>query len=216
MAIQSIKHMIRVGGSGLCAIFFTLFAVCAHAQTAEYTPTPTTDLIDDQLMGEIRAFLTHPVVHMSVEASNARREGITEDKILELDQQWRAEAKSEDGAQPLIAAALGSPISTYLLRVQARSGGLYTEIFVMDNNGLNVGQSSITSDYWQGDEAKVQKTFPKGAGTIFIDEPEYRDDLKIWFAQINMTIDKDGAPIGVSTVEVNLTELARRRTAVGS
>jgi hypothetical protein len=82
----------------------------------------------------------------------------------------------------------------------------------MDANGLNVGQSSITGDYWQGDEAKFQKTFPNGADAVFIDEPEWDDDNKIWRAQMNMSIaDPDnGKTIGAATVEFNLTELQRR------
>ena len=82
----------------------------------------------------------------------------------------------------------------------------------MDAKGLNVGQSSITGDYWQGDEAKYQKTFPTGADAVFIDDPEWDDERKIWISQLNLTLaDEDGkTPIGVATVEVNLTELMRR------
>ena len=80
----------------------------------------------------------------------------------------------------------------------------------MDLNGLNVGQSSVTSDYWQGDEAKMQKTLPQGKGGIFIDEPEFLENPGIWVAQVNMVIDDGVDVIGVATVEVNLTELNRR------
>jgi hypothetical protein len=35
-----------------------------------------------------------------------------------------------------------------------------------------VGQSDVTSDYWQGDEGKWQKTFGTGdANAIFVDIP---------------------------------------------
>ncbi len=48
----------------------------------------------------------------------------------------------------------------------------------MDANGLNVGQNSIIGGYWQGGESKFQKTFPMGAEAVFIDEPEWDEDLK--------------------------------------
>ena len=35
-----------------------------------------------------------------------------------------------------------------------------------DNKGLNVGQSDVTSDYWQGDEAKWKKSYKMGAGAV--------------------------------------------------
>jgi uncharacterized phage infection (PIP) family protein YhgE len=37
---------------------------------------------------------------------------------------------------------------------------------VKDNKGLNVGQSDVTSDYWQGDEAKWKKSYKMGAGAV--------------------------------------------------
>ena len=192
-------------------LLLAIAGVLSPAMIAEPAPSPPKSLIDGTLLSDVRDFLNHEVVLRSLEAANARRQGITNEEILELDAKWREEAKDGgESSQPLIATALGSPISTFLLRVQAKSAGLFTEIFVMDANGLNVGQSSITSDYWQGDEDKVLKTFPLGAGAVFIDTPEYREDLGIWAAQVNLTIDRDGTPIGSSTVEVNLTELDRR------
>ncbi|MGD8332006.1 MAG: hypothetical protein PVJ49_21410, partial [Acidobacteriota bacterium] len=140
---------------------------------------------------------------------NRKNASVDQAKIDALDKQWRAERKVQD--QPLITAVLSSPLSSYLTRIQARSLGLYSEIFVMDNKGLNAGQSSITSDYWQGDEAKFQKTYEVGPDAVFIDEPEYNKETGTWRAQLNMTLAKDGAAAGSLTVEINLTELERRR-----
>ena len=170
------------------------------------------ELITDDVIADIREWVNVPVV---MEALRSRNEGagqLDQSEIDRLDKQWRAETEKDD--QPLITSVLANPLSSYLYRVQARSVGLLTEVFVMDRNGLNVGQSSVTSDYWQGDEAKFQKTVDVGPGTIFIDEAEYNDDTATWRAQINMTIDNaDGNAVGAITVEVNLTELERRRLA---
>jgi len=101
--------------------------------------------------------------------------------------------------------------------VQAQAQGLYYEVFVTDDKGLNVGQSAITSDYWQGDEAKFQKTFPISADAVFIDEAEWDGELKIWRAQLNLTIADEGGnqAIGAATIEINLTELMRRQAVIG-
>ena len=109
---------------------------------------------------------------------------------------------------------LSSPLSGYLLRIQAGSAGLYTELFVMTAKGLNAGQSSVTSDYWQADEAKFQKTFDVAADAVFVDDPEFDDETATWRCQVNMTLtDAAGARIGALTAEVNLTELERRAAA---
>jgi hypothetical protein len=171
-------------------------------------------LVGDRLVGELRAIVANEVVGLSVKAQNRRFAGLGEPGILKLDDQWKAEREAAD--KPLIAATLSSPLSTYLIRTQARSLGLYAEIFVMDRNGLNVGQSSVTSDFWQGDEAKFQKSFGAGPDTVFVDEPEWDDELGIWRAQVSLTVaDEAGAPIGAATFELNLTELQRRQ-ALGS
>ncbi len=186
---------------GLC-----VFASPVLAQSA----SPSVDIIDDAAIKEIRDWLQSPVVGMSVVAQNKRYASLPQSEVDALDKQWRAERKSAD--QPLIAAILSSPLSNYLTQIQAASAGLFTEIFVMDANGLNVGQSGITSDMWQGDEAKFQKTFPQGHNVVFIDEPELHDATKTWRVQVNLTVSGNGdVPIGAVTVEYNLTELARRR-----
>jgi merozoite surface antigen 2c len=170
----------------------------------------SSEIIDDTDIEEIRTWLQTPVVQISVEAQNGRTGEVAQDQIDKLDKQWRAERKEQ--VQPMVAAVLSNPLSNYLTQIQAASGGLYTEIFVMDSKGLNVGQSAITSDYWQGDEGKFQKTFPKGADAVFVDEAELNEGTKTWRSQINLTVvDTSKKPIGAITVEVNLTELARRK-----
>jgi hypothetical protein len=167
-------------------------------------------LITPALLDDLRGLLKRDIVQVTVKAQNARLAAIDADAITALDKQWVAERKAPD--KPLISATLSNPLSTYLLRMQARSLGLYSEVFIMDAKGLNVGQSSITSDYWQGDEAKWQKTFAVGADAVFVDEPEWHAETKTWRVQVNMAVPdaSGGAPLGAATVEIKLTELQRR------
>jgi hypothetical protein len=168
-------------------------------------------LIREHVIDEIRSWSSSPVVLLTLEASNEHYANLDQAGIDALDKQWRAEREVED--QPLITAVLSSPLSNYLTRIQARSRGLYTEIFVMDAKGLNAGQSSITSDFWQGDEGKWQKTFQVGPEAIFIDEIEINDDTGTENAQVNLSIAQDGQVVGAITVEINVTELRRRYAA---
>src|SRR4029450_4655915 len=168
------------------------------------------DIIKPEFVESLRQRLQQPVTILSVTSSNKRHENVQQAEIDKLDEAWKTEAKSDD--EPLIAEILSSPLSSYLLYTQAKSAGLFTEIFIMDKFGLNVGQSSVTSDYWQGDEGKFQKTFQGGPGAVFIDEPEYDDGTKTWRVQVNLTIvdPSSKAAIGAATAEITLTELQRR------
>jgi hypothetical protein len=195
-------------------LFLTLGLAVISAQSiaGENAPDPSA-LITPETVSQVRTWLANPIVALSINSQNELRGTLTQADIDSLDKQWRAEREAED--KPLISATLSAPLSIYLLRIQAGSLGLYPEIFIMDANGLNVGQSAITGDYWQGDEAKFQKTFPNGADAVFLDEPEWDEDQKIWRAQLNLTISDpaNGNAIGAATVEFNLTELQRRQQA---
>jgi hypothetical protein len=196
------------------AAFVLGSALCGAAEAEELASAGpqavSADIISAAFVSELRAQLQQPVTILSVAASNQRNEGVQQGEIDKLDTAWKTEAKSDD--QPLIAEILSSPLSSYLLYIQAKSAGLFTEIFVMDRFGLNVGQSSVTSDYWQGDEDKFLKTFAVGPDAVFIDEPEFNEETKTWRAQVNLTIVDPAtkAAIGAATAEINLTELQRR------
>lgn len=167
--------------------------------------------INAALIAQVRTFLSSDIVQMSVRNQNRKNSSATQADIDTLDKQWRDETAGT--AKPLISATLSNPLSAYLTRIQAHSSGLFTEIFVMDNKGLNVGQSSISSDYWQGDEDKWQKTYSVGAGSVFIDAPEWDAGSKTWQAQVNIAVDDAATKqvIGAATFQVNITELQRRR-----
>ncbi len=200
----------------LCALVLVAlgFPVAASAQQ-RFMGFTAEELIDAKFVEETRGWLEVPVVRMTVESQNARRGEISAEEIEARDQVWRKEREQQD--QPFVASVLSNPLSTYLTRIQARSIGLYSEIIVVDDVGLNAGQSAITGDYWQGDEAKFQKTFEVGRNAVFIDEPELNEATATWRAQLNLTLHSEaGEPIGAATVEVNLTELSRRRAFIGN
>lgn len=190
--------------SGLTAV--GIFLGISHASFA-WTPNVNT-LIDNNLKKEIHDFLANEVVITSIENQNIRYADLTQARIDELDALWMKQINAED--QYLIAAILSNPASAYLTRIQAHSVGKYVEIFVMDNKGLNVAQSSISSDFWQGDEDKWQKTYDASKGAVFVDKPEYNEKEKRWTVQYNTAItNAKGDNIGAATVEINLTEIAR-------
>src|SRR3546814_10589865 len=83
---------------------------------------------------------------------------------------------------------MGNPLSSYLIRKKAESNGLFAELFVFDAMGMNVGQSSVTSDYWQGDEDKYLQTFAVGPDAVFVDAIEYNDETRQRRRQVNFTI----------------------------
>ena len=178
---------------------------------ASYAEQPQIyDIIDSDLDKKIADILNNEIVVRSIQIQNKNHENLKQNDINDLDQEWRRQTKVEN--QPLISSLLNRPLSAYLTRIQAHSGGIFTEIFVMDNKGLNVGQSSMSSDFWQGDEDKWQKTYLKSANQKFIDEPEFNEKRDVWVVQYNIAItDNEGKNVGAATFELNLSELGRKK-----
>ncbi len=156
---------------------------------------------------KIKAWANNAAVIAAVKKQNEKNASLSEADILVLDKQWRAETKSAN--KPLISGILSNELSGYLKGVQGKSGDLYTEIFVMDAKGLNVGQSDVTSDYWQGDEDKWSQTFKIGPDAVHIGEIKTDESTQRLQAQVSITIvdPASHAPIGAVTVGVNVDQL---------
>ena len=97
----------------------------------------------------------------------------------------------------------------FLRAKKEASKGLFTEIFVMDNKGLNVGQSDVTSDYWQGDEAKWQKTFLVGPKAIHISDVKKDESTQTYQSQLSLPVvdPANNQVIGAITLGVNVEQL---------
>lgn len=179
-------------------------AVLTATLTAPAFADELTDAVAE-LAPEVATWLNSPAVIDAVTAQNAANAGLSEGQIIDLDNQWRAE--TEGGSQPLIEKVMGNALSAYLSDIKDSAGGKYTEIFVMDNRGLNVGQSDVTSDYWQGDEGKWQNTYQKGAGAVDVSEVELDESTQTYQSQLSVPVMNGGEVIGAVTVGVNVDML---------
>ena len=155
---------------------------------------------------KVAALVSNATVQSGIKAQNTKNASLSQADIDGLDKKWRAENKGS--AKPMIDATLGNALSKYLSKEKGKSEGLYTEMFVMDNKGLNVGQSDVTSDYWQGDEAKWKKTYSVGAGAVHIGKLKKDESTQQIQVQLSVAItDSSNAVIGAITLGVNLDNL---------
>jgi hypothetical protein len=155
----------------------------------------------------LRDIAESPVVVAAINAQNAITGSYDQARIDGLDEQWRAEVSA--ASKPLIEATLDTDASKWLQQAQEGSGGLFTEIFVMDAKGLNVAQSTITSDYWQGDEDKFTASYGAGAEAVHLGEIEQDESTQTFQSQVSITVvdPATGAPIGAITAGVDLSML---------
>lgn len=163
--------------------------------------------LDALAADRIATLAASPEVVAAVRAHNLKSSGFDQAAIDQLDRRWRQEVQSIE--QPTIDAIMDNALSQFLLRQQDASGGLFSEIFVMDARGLNVGQSELTTDLWQGDEDKWQKTYVAGPGSRHISEIEQDESTQLIQSQISLPVldPESGVPIGAITVGVNIERL---------
>ena len=150
----------------------------------------------------IRSWASAPELITAVKAQNSENGGLAEPQIIEMDNMWRAEVGGSD--TPTIDAVLNNEAAEFLRAQVAMLDGMVTEVFVMDSVGLNVAASAVTSDYWQGDEAKFTQTYPMGANGIHFSDVDFDESSQSYQAQISISlVDPDtGETIGAMTVGV--------------
>lgn len=193
---MSIRH------SFVALALFVSLSIPNASFANEYEPQ-LRDLFEQRL----QTWLQSPMLIEAINKQNEDHAGLTDAEIEKLDQDWRSQAKN--GGGPLVDRILSNEASAYLLGKKNEADELVTEVFIMDNKGLNVAVSDVTSDYMQGDEAKWQKTYGQGAGQIFVDEVEFDDSSETFQCQVSATVvdPNSGKAIGAITFGINIEEL---------
>jgi len=144
---------------------------------------------------------TNPVFVAEVKAQNGRN--VTLAEIQALDQQWIA---AEDEL-PIQKTCLTNACAQEVKRV-AGELKVVSEMFVMDNQGANVGQNTLTEDYWQGDEPKWQNSFNSGKGGIDAGKVKFDKSANCEDQKISLPIiDEQGQVIGAVCVGVRIDKI---------
>lgn len=195
------------------SLFILCFLFVSNQSYAQENIKIDSDILNNKkFLSDIKEWSQKPVVLISLMAQNKDNQNRTMDHIKALDKIWRDQLQSKN--KTVIVSKNKNPLSGYLSYIQSNSGGLYTSISIMDEKGLNVAQSVTTEDYWQGDEAKYQKTYALGSDAIYIDKAVFHEETQTWRAEFSLTLTEknDSKPLGAMTVEVNLNEFQRRES----
>lgn len=182
-----------IAAAVLCAFSTPAFAVDV--------PPAMTGYAQEQL----QLVASNTAIIDAIARQNEKTADLSNDEIIALDNEWRAGV--DGGDRTLIDTTLSNPASAFLSGLVESSGGMIAEVFVMDARGLNVGQSGVTSDYWQGDEAKFTETYPLGPDSMHVSEVELDESTNAYQAQVSITIsDPDtNTPIGAVTFGIDAT-----------
>ena len=141
----------------------------------------------------IKKIAADPVVIAAIKEQNAKKVSLAE--IQKIDKAWT------DGDTKVSNEVSARPCSVKLQELLKKQPDL-TEAFAMDDQGANVCMSGRTSDYWQGDEAKCQKSFNGGKGGVNFDERKFDSSAKAVIVQVSVPVLDQGKVVGALTVGV--------------
>jgi hypothetical protein len=176
------------------------FVVAALAQAGGTVP-PAVKETAYARVARAQAIARDPAIRAAVVASNAVAESAEE--IRRKDAYWIANPRD-----PLRKAVTSAPCSARV-RELVKDDAVVVEAFVMNDRGTLVCSINETSDYWQGDEAKWQKTYQEGRDA-FVEEPAF--DVSTGTYAIQVSVPVSGEP-GKRIGAVTLTLKLKRETA---
>ena len=185
----------------------TSIAVLAALAATPSVANEFSSAMQSFLDAEILSWSQSAEIVQAIQGQNAQNAALDQATIDEMDLAWRAEIGS--GSTPTIDPVLQSAAADFLRSQVDASAGRITEVFIMDQHGLNVAASAMTSDMWQGDEAKFTETYSVGPDAVHFSDVELDESTQRYQAQISLTIvdPASGEPIGAMTVGIDAEAL---------
>jgi len=152
------------------------------------------------IVPEILQTAANPAVIQAVKEQNAKATTLTQ--IQEMDKAWSS-AKTPDA----FMKSLTSNTAAKALASVEKSRPYLVEFILTDNQGANVAITSMTSDYWQGDEPKFTNAFNDGQGKTYIARPQNDKSSGEVISQVSVPVMSNGKAIGTLTVGVRIEKL---------
>ena len=125
-----------------------------------------------QLLGKkielLKNLATNPQIIEIIKRFNEKNQEISISDILKDDKKWKETKGIDDFIKPFII----NECAQFLIEFQEQYDE-FPEIFITDENGLIVGETNKTSDYYQADEQWWIKAYNNGIGRIYFGEIEY-------------------------------------------
>jgi hypothetical protein len=163
-----------------------------HAQTPAYVRDASLSRIP-----RAQAMAKDPALVQAVVEKNAGGESM--DEVRARDREWRS-----NPSLPLRKTQVSSACGQRL-RELTKDDAVIVEAILMDAQGANVCVSRETSDYWQGDEPKFQKSF--GADKeVFLDEPALDASTGAHAVQLSVIVFDKKLKVGALTLTLRVAK----------
>lgn len=170
---------------------------------------PEVDAILKKKTALIEDLVRDPIIVNAVLRANEENRDLSQEDILEIDERWRSEGGVSD---ELIQTFLTNETAFRLIEFQEEFPG-FSEIFITDERGLNVGQTNKTTDFYQADENWWVESYNEGSGKVFygpieFDESAQAEAISLYVPvrnpETNATIGVAKAVLSVAAIKIEL------------
>ena len=183
-----------------------LFTISAYAGVVEQisqhvtSSTKMNQSVKTFVVSTLIPLMSNPIFVDGVKAQNAK--DISMEVIKRIDREWQEAEEELPIHKELMGNAVGMEIKRFIQSTPA-----VVEAFVMDNKGANVGQNDLTSDYWQGDEAKWKNSYNNGKGGLDVGKEKFDVSANTTLQQISLPIIDGEKVVGAICIGLNISRL---------
>lgn len=161
--------------------------------------------LQDLINSHMKQWAQREIVIDAVKAQNEKHADLSLSDMKILNARWLGEKRKNK--RPLTTKLLENEFSDYLRKIQEDGEGVYTEIIVTDNNGMNVGQSILSENYWQGTKDRWKKTFGSRSYATYISDLGFNDNTGLFQVEVSFMIIADEEPIGMVYAGLDVEQL---------
>ncbi len=185
--------------------FAFILAVAMGSLAWGGTDSPTTAMMKSlraqvmahaKLDGTVKSFvnknlvpnLNNEVFVNSTLEQNAKKVPLA--KIQRIDNEWKAAEEELPIQTQVTSNQCAQTMTTF-----AKANSAVLEAFVMDDQGAVVCEYGLTSDYWQGDEAKWKNSFNGGKGGVDVGKIKFDKSANANLQQVSLPIIAQGGKV---------------------
>lgn len=164
--------------------------IASYAEKAAYLND-----LEEFINSEVKALVSSDKVIRAVQEQNVENEDMITSEMRVLENKWSSERRKKK--RPLSKMIKEANLSVFLAKVKEKSGDIFTEIVVTDSNGITVGQSGLSENYWYGRQNVWKQTFESRSYSTYISDLYFNDHTGLFQVDVAMMIVYDDNPIGM-------------------
>lgn len=189
----------------LARLSIFLFVICIVTAKPVLSAEDYTQNLNDFINADMKLWANNDIMIDFLKKKNAEMQDVSESNLMVLDNDWRSEFRKMN--QPIIGQVMNNDLAQFLKNKISDAMGVYTELTVINNKGLNIAQTSLSEHYWNAGMPRWDKTFRQNSYATYISDMYYSDETGKFQIEVAFMVIADDQPIGVLAAGIDVEQL---------